>query len=313
MRARGVQPLARGGLGAGQQDGGRAVDHAGAVAGVVDVLDLQVGVAGQHHRAQRGALVVERHVGHRGERRGELGEALERRVRAGELLVVEGEGAVLAVDGHEAAVEAALGDRPCGALLRHERQLVERLAGMPSSVAIASAATPWWVCGWRARRRRLPASISGPRTPIWASPSAGCSDIISQPPAMTTSSMPAMIDAGGEVGRGDARAAEAVERDAATPWCRSRRRAAAMRPRSPPCVPTCMLVPKMTSSTAAVSRSLRSRIAASTVAPSCCGWMSASAPLPTLPMPRGVRHASMIQASFMYIHLREVTKRLSSS
>ena len=39
-----------------------------------------------------------------------------------------------------------------------------------------------------------------------------------------------------------------------------------MRPRSPPCLPTCELVPQMTSSTSAVSRSLRSASALSTVA-----------------------------------------------
>jgi YVTN family beta-propeller protein len=38
-------------------------------------------------------------------------------------------------------------------------------------------------------------------------------------------------------------------------------------------------------------------IAFSTEAASCWGWISARAPLPTLPMPRGVLHASMIKAS----------------
>ena len=40
-----------------------------------------------------------------------------------------------------------------------------------------------------------------------------------------------------------------------------------MRPRSPPWVPTWRLVPQMMSSTSAVSRSLRSAMAASTAAP----------------------------------------------
>src|SRR4051812_23821615 len=183
---------------------------------------------------------------------------------------------------------------------------------MPSNVAIASAATPWCVCGCRARSRSLPASISGPRTFICASPSAGCSDIISQPPAMTTSSNPDMIDAAAKL---VVVMPEPQKRSRVTPeaFVSNPASSSAILARSPPCVPTCMLVPKMTSSTAAVSTSLRSRMALSTVAPSCCGWMSARAPLPTLPTPRGVRHASMIQASFMYIHLREATKRLSSS
>src|SRR5271168_5525495 len=55
----------------------------------------------------------------------------------------------------------------------------------------------------------------------------------------------------------------------------------------------------MTSPTSAVSIRLRSAIAFSTVAPSCWGWIPESAPLPNLPMPLGVRQASMIQASFI--------------
>src|SRR4051812_28892485 len=53
----------------------------------------------------------------------------------------------------------------------------------------------------------------------------------------------------------------------------------------------------MMSSTSAVLMPVRSASARNTVAPSCCGWMPAKAPLPALPMPRGVRHASMISAS----------------
>jgi hypothetical protein len=73
----------------------------------------------------------------------------------------------------------------------------------------------------------------------------------------------------------------------------------AMRARSPPCVPICMLVPNTTSSTSAGSRPLRSTTARRTVEPSRCGWISANAPFPTLPMPRGVRQASITQASPM--------------
>ena len=70
-----------------------------------------------------------------------------------------------------------------------------------------------------------------------------------------------------------------------------------MRPRSPPWVPTCMEVPQTMSSTSPVSSPLRSARARRTVAPRTWGCSSASAPLPTLPIPRGVRQASMIQAS----------------
>jgi len=62
------------------------------------------------------------------------------------------------------------------------------------------------VCGCRARRRRLPASI---RPTEFGRRWRRCS-LISVPPAMTRSSMPDMIEAR-EVDGGDARAAEAVE------------------------------------------------------------------------------------------------------
>src|SRR5690606_20939586 len=76
-----------------------------------------------------------------------------------------------------------------------------------------------------------------------------------------------------------------------------------MRPRSPACLPIWALVPQMMSSTSAVRSELRSASAPRTAAPRCCGCMSASAPLPTLPMPRGVRQASMIKASVMFLGL----------
>src|SRR5262245_5193421 len=72
-----------------------------------------------------------------------------------------------------------------------------------------------------------------------------------------------------------------------------------MRPRSPLWVATCALQPQTMSSTSAVLMPVRSASAFSTVAPSCCGWIPDSAPLPALPTPRGVRHASMINASAM--------------
>ena len=72
---------------------------------------------------------------------------------------------------------------------------------------------------------------------------------------------------------------------------------AAMRPRSLPCLPRWDEVPQITSSTSAVLMSLRWAMPFRTVAARCWGWKSARAPLPTLPMPRGVRAASMIQAS----------------
>ena len=67
-----------------------------------------------------------------------------------------------------------------------------------------------------------------------------------------------------------------------------------MRPMSAPCMPTWVEVPQITSSTSAVLMLLRSASAFSTVEARCWGCMLASAPLPTLPMPRGVRQASMM-------------------
>src|SRR3954468_5063306 len=79
-----------------------------------------------------------------------------------------------------------------------------------------------------------------------------------------------------------------------------------MRPRSPLCSCTCELVPQMTSSTSAVSKPFRSTSAASTVAARCCGCRWARAPLPCLPIPRGVRHASMMKASAISVLRFEV-------
>ena len=58
---------------------------------------------------------------------------------------------------------------------------------------MASAATPWFVCGWRARRRSLPPSMKGDR--LLPLVFAAYDDIISAPPATTTSSMPDMTGA----------------------------------------------------------------------------------------------------------------------
>src|SRR4029453_17540183 len=62
----------------------------------------------------------------------------------------------------------------------------------------------------------------------------------------------------------------------------------------------------MMSSTSAVLMPVRSASARNTVAPNCCGWIPDKAPLPALPMPRGVLHASMISASTMVFPSRSV-------
>src|ERR1041385_5571551 len=74
-----------------------------------------------------------------------------------------------------------------------------------------------------------------------------------------------------------------------------------MRPRSQLCGPRCELVPQITSSTSEVLRSLRLASSRNTVEPSRCGWICDNAPLGYLPIPRGVRQASMIRASLMAV------------
>ena len=94
---------------------------------VLDVVDLRV--RPHAHLVERAVVAVEPVRAHRGERRRQRGEALERGAGPGELLVVEHDAAVGAADRDEAAVEAALGDRLGRPLLARDRQLVALLAG----------------------------------------------------------------------------------------------------------------------------------------------------------------------------------------
>ena len=111
--------------------------------------------------------------------------------------------------------------------------------------------------------------------------------------------MPGHDRARRDVVGGDARPAEPVERHAAGPRRRSRRRArpcgrgrrSARRPAS--WCPTRRRRRRRCRSRCA-RRAPRARSR-----PRCCGCRCASAPLPCLPMPRGVRQASMIKASVM--------------
>ena len=63
---------------------------------------------------------------------------------------------------------------------------------MPSSVAMASAATPWLGWGHTARRCSFPESMKNPPPSTLLVP---YDDISSVPPAIMTSSNPARIDA----------------------------------------------------------------------------------------------------------------------
>ena len=126
-----------------------------------------------------------------------------------------------------------------GAPLGLERQLVERLPG--------DALEAW---RWRRRRRPGGSGGAGPAGARCRRPSAAgagpgprwrrCSDIISQPPAITTSSSPDMIEAAAKfVGvMPDPQKRSRVT--PLTPWRRSRRRAAPCgRGRRPACRPAC--------------------------------------------------------------------------
>ena len=116
----------------GRRDGDRrgAVDDAGAVAGVVHVIDRR--------HPGRPAWPCRRRR-RRSPRRpcrpsarttaASCGEALGGRGRAGELVVVERDGAVGVRDGDDAAVEAPLGHGDGGALLAGEGEGVDVLAG----------------------------------------------------------------------------------------------------------------------------------------------------------------------------------------
>ncbi len=112
----------------GQQHRGGAVDHARRVAGVVHVLDLQVRIdlvdqpaqgRARCRRAARSAMAANEAF--------RRGQAFQGGLAAGELLAVQGQRAVLVIDRHQGAVEAALADRLVGALLADQGQLVQGL------------------------------------------------------------------------------------------------------------------------------------------------------------------------------------------
>ena len=126
--------------------------------------------------------------------------------------MVEGDGAVVVVHRDEAALEAALLDRLGGALLRLEGEVVERLAGdafqrgdgvaADALVRLRVDRAQVGVAGVHERRQAGHAVRRVGRHHVGA---AGDDDVLE-----------ARRDhAGGEVRRGDAAAAEAVERDAA--------------------------------------------------------------------------------------------------
>jgi len=112
------------------QDGGGAVDDAARVAGgmdVVDLLDLRVDLLRLLVERQLVALL---HVlAELGERRLELAEGLERRLRARELLVIEHDRAVERAHGDDALREPAFLHRPLGVHLAGEGEAIAVVAG----------------------------------------------------------------------------------------------------------------------------------------------------------------------------------------
>ena len=105
-------------------------------------IDLEVGIFLQDQVAIGGALVVERIVRHRRERRLQTGQPFERGLRPRIFLPVEREAAILAMDRNQALVEIAGLDGGGGLLLALEPEPSTSCRVMPSSVATASAQTP---------------------------------------------------------------------------------------------------------------------------------------------------------------------------
>ena len=91
---------------------------------MVHVVDLYVREGALHELVEGFPGLVEGGVHELLEHRRQLGEALEGRLRPGEFLVVQGQGAVFVVDGHHGAGEAVLGDGRLGALLAFIGQAV---------------------------------------------------------------------------------------------------------------------------------------------------------------------------------------------
>ena len=236
----------------------------------------------------RRALLVERELVEAGERRLQRLRALQRGVRAGVLLVVEDHGAVVVDDRHEAACRTVprRSRSPPGAATRRPARRAPR-GGCPPAWRWHRRRRPGVVCGWMARRWALPASMNGPA--CRRARLAAKLDIISVPPAMTTSSRPDMIMPAARFDDGDAAAAEAVERHAAGPDVvagverRHPAEVAALRVRLVARAPD-DVVDRRRCRGRCARRSPRARWRRG-----AAGGGAPSAPLPTLPIPRGVR------------------------
>jgi hypothetical protein len=169
-----------------------------------------------------------------------------------------------------------------------------------SSVAMRSPLIP---CGtWKTRLRRswLLPSMPAPSEPI------GTRDMLSTPPPMTRSCCP---DITPSVAKLTPCRPDPQKRFSETPVTSIGQPAARieLRATQAPCSPAWVTQPTTTSSTSALSMPVRSASVLMVCANSSWGWIPESAPLPALPRPRGVRTASMMNASPMFALVPDVS------
>ena len=191
-----------------QEDRCGPVDDTRRVAGVVDVGDVEIGILLVDQLTERRVVVVPV-VGDLGKAGGQRRQRLGRRPRTGELLLVEGHRAVEIEHRDQALVEAALGDRPGGAGLRLRGQCVERLAtdALERRDRVGAHALV------RLRVDLLEVRVAGAHRE---------QALLRQRHHLAAAADHEVLHArhdrvGGDVGGGDARAAEAVEGHAAGP------------------------------------------------------------------------------------------------
>ena len=200
----------------GQQQGCGAVDDARRIAGVVKMLDLEVGIFLVDLAAIGGALLVERMIGHRDEGWLEAGEAFGGRVGAREFVLGQHDAALVVLHRDQAPVEAAFGDRDRGAALAFQPERIQGFArnslhrgdgvAADALVRLRMHLRQALVAGAHAERRLAGGHVlgghrSGERHHLGA---AGDHDVFHAAHDLR----------GGKVHRGDAAAAEAVQRGA---------------------------------------------------------------------------------------------------
>ncbi len=178
----------------------------------MDVLDLQVRIFLQDQRAERQPLIVERHIGQLLERRLQAVETFKSRIRPWELLVVECDRSIVVVHRHQALVEITARDSGGRTALALQRKLVhvfardpfERRDGVGADALVGLRMKRAQVQVARVEQRRTVADIAAVRHRHHLR-AAGHDQI----------GHPGHDRRGCEIDRGDARAAEPVQRHAA--------------------------------------------------------------------------------------------------